>query len=477
MRFAGIDDLKAAVKGTLALTPQGVKVEDDGALRRDLIDELIYHAVFHPDESLRQLARWMIRGAAIATGAIPASIQGLYDAMGRGEASGFTVPAMNLRGMTYDTARAAFRAATRNQAGAVVFELARSEMGYTFQRPGEYAAAVCAAAVKEGWRWPVFIQGDHFQFTPKKWKADPAAERKAIEDLTKEAIAAGFFNIDIDSSTLVDLSFPTLREQQKVNFELCAEMTALIRRAQPRGMEVSVGGEIGEVGKKNSTPEEFEAFMTGYREHLARQDGGSLRGISKMSIQTGTSHGGVVGPDGKVVEVKLDFGALQAIGELARKKYGMSGAVQHGASTLPEELFHKFPDCATSEIHLATGFQNMMFDHPAWPKQLRERQAAWCRENCKDEAKAGETDEQFLYKTRKKTYGPFKQDMWDLPAQVKAPLFEALEHKFEFLMKQLRTAGSRPVVDRFVKPTAVLPPMPQGKGGHGKGELEEVEGE
>jgi fructose/tagatose bisphosphate aldolase len=468
-----LGDVKAALGGTITIAKDGVKVDNDAALRRDLIDNLIYTAVFSKDEAQKELARWVIRGAAIATGAVPASIQGLYDAMGRGEASGFTTPAINIRGMTYDSARAVFRAALRNGVGAVVFELARSEMGYTFQRPGEYATCVLAAAIKEGWKGPVFIQGDHFQFAVKKWKADPKAERKAIDDLTKEAIAAGFFNIDIDSSTLVDLSFPTLREQQKVNFELAAEMTALIRKVQPRGVEVSVGGEIGEVGKKNSTPEEFEAYMTGYKEHLAKQDGGSLRGISKMSIQTGTSHGGVPGPDGKVIEVKLDFGALQAIGDLARRKYGMSGAVQHGASTLPENLFHKFPDCSTSEIHLATGFQNMMFDHPKWPAALREKQNAWCKANCQDEAKAGETEEQFIYKTRKKTYGPFKQDMWDLGPEVKGPLFQDLENKFEFLMKQLKVTNTKAVVERFVKPVGVLPSLGGGQGG----QLEEVEGE
>jgi fructose/tagatose bisphosphate aldolase len=480
MLVGGIEDLKAALRGTITLTGSGegagVRVENEQTLRKDLIDKLIYNAVFHKDEAVRQLASWIIRGAAIQTGAVPSSIQGLYDAMGRGETPAFTTPAINVRGMTYDTARAAFRAAAQHKCGALVFELARSEMGYTFQRPGEYATCVLAAAIKEGWKAPVFIQGDHFQFAVKKWQSDPAGERKALEDLTREAIAAGFYNIDIDSSTLVDLSFPTLKEQQKVNYELCADMTALIRKLQPRGVEISVGGEIGEVGKKNSTPEEFSAYMDGYREHLAKQAGPGARGISKISIQTGTSHGGVPGPDGKVVEVKLDFGALSSIGQLARKKYGMSGAVQHGASTLPESLFHKFPDCETSEIHLATGFQNMMFDHPAWPQALRDEMNAWCKKNCQDEAKPGETEQQFLYKTRKKTYGPFKQKMWDLPQSVKDPLFRDLEHKFGFLIEQLKVTNTLPLVERHVKPVPVLPPLPSGKGPH-SGHLEQVEGE
>ena len=73
-----------------------------------------------------------------------------------------------------------------------------------------------------------------------------------MRDLALEAMAAGFFNIDIDSSTLVDLSKPTIAEQQALNTSICAELTAFIRKNQPKGIEVSVGGEIGEVGTKNS---------------------------------------------------------------------------------------------------------------------------------------------------------------------------------------------------------------------------------
>jgi hypothetical protein len=96
--------------------------------------------------------------------------------MGRGEVSGFTVPAINIRGLTYDTARAIFRSAIKNDSGAFIFEIAKSEIGYTEQRPAEYAACCIAAAIKEGYRGPVFIQGDHFQINAKNYAKDKAAE-------------------------------------------------------------------------------------------------------------------------------------------------------------------------------------------------------------------------------------------------------------------------------------------------------------
>src|SRR5262249_42574463 len=201
----------------------------------------------------------------LSLGILPASILPLYEARGRGEISGFTVPAINARILTYDTVRAALRAARRIEAGALIFEIARSEIGYTDQRPGEYAAVVLASAIREAWEGPIFLQGDHYQTNPRKMKEDRSKEVGAIEALIDEAIPAGFFQIDIGTSTLVDLSRPTLSEQQRENSEFCAHFTKFIRQRQPRSVPISIGGEIGEVGKENSTPEELRAFMDGYQ--------------------------------------------------------------------------------------------------------------------------------------------------------------------------------------------------------------------
>lgn len=415
------------------------------------IDELIHTAVFAPSENEKQAARQKIHDVARESGAIPASIQPFYEAIGRGEVQKrFTVPAHNIRTMTYDLCRALFRAAMKNKVGPFVFEIARSEIGYTEQRPGEYAACVLAAAVREGYRGPVFIQGDHFQASAKRWanESERKKEVAAIEALIDEAIGAEFYNIDIDTSTLVDLSFPTVDEQQRANYEWAAHFTRYIRQRQPKGVEISVGGEIGEVGKENTTPEEFRAYMNGYRRTL----GDGMKGISKVSIQTGSSHGGVVMADGSVAKVEIDFDRIREITRIARQEYRVSGAVQHGASTLPEEVFDRFPKSDTVEIHLATGFQNMVLDHPALPAGLRKEIAAWCGVHCADERKEKDTEEQFIYKARKKALGPFKRALCDLPESSKQAIVNDLEKKFAFLMEKLGVFGTRELVDRYVKP-------------------------
>src|SRR6476619_3226765 len=425
--------------GAVALAGVGVTVRDPARLRTAATDQLAWRAVFAGGDD-REAARWLLWELGQATGARPASINALYQARGRGEIGGFTVPAINVRAMAYDTARAIFRAARAGKAGAIILEIARSEIAYTEQRPAEYVSVLIAAALREGYSLPLFIQGDHCQVNHKKYQAEPAGEIGEVKKLIAEEVGAGFYNIDVDTSTLVDLSKETLEEQQRLNYEHAAEITAFIREQEPPGVTVSVGAEIGEVGMKNSTVEELHAFMQGYNRTLAGL--GNHAGISKISVQTGTSHGGVVLPDGSIADVKLDLQALAALSQVAREQYGLAGAVQHGASTLPSNAFGNFPRIETAEIHLATNFQNIVFDHPKLPTALRDRIRPWLEENAAGERKGGDTAEQFYYKARKKAIGPFKRDFWSLDEDVRSAIAADLERTFALMFEQLNVNGT-----------------------------------
>jgi fructose/tagatose bisphosphate aldolase len=454
MATHALDRLLESLAGTVAVQGDRVAVKNEKRLP-DRMNGLAYEAVFG-DAHSKAAARWLIWEIAQALGIRPASIYELYMARGDGRCGcQFTVPAINLRMITYDSARAVFRAARKLNVGALIFEVARSEIGYTDQRPAEYTSAVLAGAIKEGFRGPVFIQGDHFQAGAKKYAADPAGEVKAIRDLIVEAIAAGFYNIDIDTSTLVDLSKPTLEEQQRLNFELCADLTRFIREHEPKGVTVSVGGEIGEVGGKNSTPEDLHTFMRGYNDSK-----GNVTGISKISIQTGTSHGGVILPDGTLANVAIDFDVLKTLSEMARKEYGLGGCVQHGASTLPEAAFSKFVEAGACEVHLATAFQTLVMEHEATPEALRQEMYDWLRVNAANERKSTDTDAQFVYKTRKKAIGPFKHQFWTLPQEARDEVGASLEKQFAFLFEQLSVGGTTDPVAQFVHAPEVHQPVP-----------------
>jgi fructose/tagatose bisphosphate aldolase len=417
-----------------------VTVENESLLQ-EKIEGVVHTAVFS-EGLVRDTARWLLWELGQALGIYPSSIHELYMAVGQGKAPhSFTVPAMNVRAMNYNTSRAIFRAAQKYDAGAMIFEIARSEMGYTDQRPAEYVSSLLAAAIKEGFRGPLYIQGDHIQVSAKNYKADADKEVNAVKELINEAIGAGFYNIDIDTSTLVDLDFDTLDEQQNTNYALCARLTEYVRELEPAGITVSLGGEIGEVGGHNSTVPELHAFMQGYNREV-----GSTTGISKISVQTGTSHGGVVLPDGTLADVSVDFDTLEELSRVAREEYGLGGAVQHGASTLPPSAFGKFPEVGTVEIHLATNFQNITFNN--LPESVVDTAYNYVLSNLKGEWKDSQTEDQFIYSTRKKAIGQFKSQWWNLPEAAQEKIGRALQDEFEFLFDKLGIANTREFVNQ-----------------------------
>ena len=458
MLFNNKEEINQALQGIATQDNGNLVINNANKLRGDILDKLVLNAAINPSAEVKGLSRFIIKAAALELGIVNSSIQGLYEARGRGEIKGFTVPALNIRGLPYELCRAIFRTAIKTDAGAFIFELAKSEMNYTFQKPQELSAVILAAAIKEGYKGPVFIQGDHFQVNAKNYAQDKDKEIAGLKTLIQNGIAGGFYNIDIDTSTLVDLSKPNVVEQQRANFEVGVELTKYVRELEPTGITISVGGEIGEVGKENSNEKELRAYLDNFNELLEKEKAGAV-GISKISIQTGTSHGGVPLPDGTVADVNLDFDTLEILSRISRESYGLAGAVQHGASTLPQNLFHKFPELETAEIHLATDFQNMTYGSSLFPNDFKEEIYTHLRKKFAAEKKEGETDEQFIYKTRKKGFGEFKSEFWNLSKEIREGIGKELESKTDFLFDKLAVKNTRADVVKAVNQTPVYPDL------------------
>src|SRR5829696_6001076 len=109
--FTSLDDMLGALDGIVRIDASGgpaqagVEILDAARFRDGLIDRLIATAVFAEGPE-RDAARWLIRVSAPVLGAWPASIHPLYMAAGRGEYANRTAPAINVRGLAYDTMRA-----------------------------------------------------------------------------------------------------------------------------------------------------------------------------------------------------------------------------------------------------------------------------------------------------------------------------------------------------------------------------------
>jgi fructose/tagatose bisphosphate aldolase len=420
------------------------KIKDIVYFKKNILPNLVDTIILSESKSLKNFCYQLAYNCGMSLGIYPASIQALYKACGKKKVGGFCVPAINLRTLTFELAQIIFDIAKKIKSNLFIFEIAESEIGYTWQSPQEYSALITLAAIKQGYRGPLFFQGDHFQIKASEYNKNSKQHIKNLKKLIKQSIDAGFYNIDIDSSTLVDLSKKDLDAQQKLNYQTCAYFTKYLRKIQPKGIDISIGGEIGEVGGANSKPKELDAFMQGYLKEIGPQEG-----ISKISVQTGTKHGGVVLPDGSIAKVKIDLATLNKLSKLAKDKYQLAGAVQHGASTLPNEAFSHFPKQGCIEVHLATQFQNIIYDY--MPLPLKEKIYAWLDKNCYKEKQKDWTDDQFIYRLRKKALGPFKKEIYQLSTELKNKIKAILSQEFSFLFKELNLENKRKIVSKYIR--------------------------
>lgn len=466
MKFSSIENIKKSLKGAVEIiSEREIEIINEKKLRNGLIDSLVFESIFNPDKEIVNLCRRLIKNIAIKQGILLGSIYEFYKKKAKDNRK-VTIPAINVRGMTYNTARAIFEAARQDKVNCLILEIAKSEIDYTDQRPAEYTISILAAAIKEGYKGPLFLQGDHFQINASKYKEDPAKERESIKGLIREAIEAGFYQIDLDMSTLVDWLQPDYDAQQKTNYKETALLTAYVRdlerefRLNNLGIIINLGGEIGEIGKgiqgRNSITEDLRAFMQGYLKELSilsKERGYQLEGITKIAVQSGTQHGGIRDEKGNLIKgIKVSFNTLAELGKIAREEYGLAGVVQHGASTLnpccfvlftgqpspkgfeiSEELLNEensklLSENPVAEVHLATAYQDTILDHAVFPKELAERIKKWVLE--KYPPKDGEDREKAYISNRKNAWGYFKFELWNLPLQIQDGLRKTLVKQF-----------------------------------------------
>lgn len=376
-------------------------------------------------------------------GLYPASIAPIYRALGRGELPPMTIPAFNVRGLTYPLARAIWRAAMQSHCGPIIFELAPSESTGCDQTFEEYAALVIAAAFKEGYQGPVFLQGDHFSL-------DSADDLKWLEDLALQVIESGFYQIDIDGSHLFNQKAENLTDFHTPNAEITGKLIKSIRDMQPRDVHITLGGEVGEIGGRNTSVDDLIAFQVVLQKHLSD----TTPGLDKISAQTGTTHSGIVLPDGTTGRMSVDFDLISDLSRQARLS-GWSGLVQHGASTLQFEDLARLPQAGVIEVHLATQIQNILFDHPAFPLDLREQMK---RELVKSTRSAeGDhldtsdalSDAQRFYQARWAAWGIYKAQLWQLPSEVISQVSDSLADWATQIFRSLKVAQRSQVLKNY----------------------------
>jgi fructose/tagatose bisphosphate aldolase len=298
------------------------------------------------------------------------------------------------------------------------------------------------AAAREGVRGPVFLQADHVTVDAD----DPASVAQARAHL-HDALDAGFAQLDVDAAALATHAADPAARQAR-NAAVTAELAAWVRARRP---DAVIGGEVGEIGGADTHPDDLRAFLTAF----ARNPRGAQLG--KVSVQTGTPHGGVVHADGRSGVMRVDHALAAQLATIARREFGLPGVVQHGASTLTPEQWRSLPAAGVIEVHLATGIQNVILDHPALPAALTDAmQAALVgpvmhAERGSDTAEAL-TRAQVYRHNRWRAWGTFKRELWSLPEAVWTPIDAALEAWFATTFTALGVAGRAEELARIPAP-------------------------
>ena len=439
-------------------TATGCVIDDEAAFRDTAIRDLAWTAAFSTDEATTAAAQWLVWEASQELGAQSASIQDLYAARGRGEVSGFTVPAINLRAQTFDMARTVYEAAKGADVGAVILELARSEQTYTFQRPIDYATAVAGRRDRRRLARPGLHPGRPLPVQRQEVRGRPGGDdRGDPARLPPGGRRRATATSTSTRSTLVDLSKPTADEQQRENYARAAELTALIRtleadgvtdqrrRRDRRGRHAELDGRgAARLPRRLSAASSTRARRARRDQQGQRPDRDEPRRRAAPRRRRRRGQARLRGP------------------ARARRDRPPATASPAPSSTAPRPCP---TSCSTASRRSRRprstsrpGFQNALYEHPAFPESLHREIEAWCYANAADERKAGQTDQQFVYTTRKKAIGPFKRQLWDLA--TKDEILAAQRRKIAFLFTELGVNGSREMVAAYIRPVELHRPMP-----------------
>ncbi|MFH0739547.1 MAG: class II fructose-bisphosphate aldolase [bacterium] len=382
--------------------------------------KLIEKYIFGPEKNRAKIYN-KVKNKALKRGVFLASIAHLYKEIAKGNVTDFSVPAFNVRTLTFDTAYSIFKAAKKAKAGAFILEIASSEMDYTKQSPEEFALCVLGGAIKAKYKGLVFLQGDHFYL-----KDTTEQSISNLQNLILLSLKAGFYNLDIDCSAL------SLEE----NIKQTNDFIEFIKKNQPQGVQVAIGGEVSSIGGEETTQIQLEDFLK------------KVYGLTKVSCQTGTRHGGKVLPSGLVEAVNINFENIKKFGEIA-KHYGLAGVVGHGASTLRENQFVELKKAGILEVHLSTLFMDTVFDSRYFPKDLKDRMYSWVEQNFAKEKQEIENSLQFIRIFRKKSLGTFKKQIWQMPEKNIKGIRQELEEKFLFFFKIFGVSNTQELVRKI----------------------------
>ncbi len=451
MIFSTAEQAKQTLEGVVSVQGNAVQISDANRLRRQVIDDLIENALFHPSEQLRYLCHWLIRRIAAAEVIYPASAGSMHDRFRRELMGRAAVPVFGMRVLTYDSARACFQAARERSAVAFMFELSDGAMGYPAPNPTAFASSVLAAAVKEHYQGPVFLSAGWIRADEEAWRRDRDGEISRLRTEAQSAAEAGFFNFHFSAASLIATEKPTHAEQQRRNYRTCGELSNFVREIDPPGITSSVSGELGQLPDGTEAVPMMRAFLNGYLGEFTRR-GSTLP--SHVALSANVVEGVEPGPP---LDVVTD------LAEIGQREYDVGLAVRDLPRDYPENHYEALIRAGATTLQLAPHVDDWVFDDEAFPTALKEDIYRWADGQAPGLRRPGEGDQPFLYRARRAALDAFATRLWEMPEVTRKALREAQTLRFHDLFDRFGVRNSAGMVrDAAELKDSSLPPPTSG---------------
>lgn len=340
--------------------------------------------------------------------------------------------------------------AAKEMDAAIIFEIAKSEVGYTDQAPEEYISVVKSLAKEIDFNTPYCIHGDHITISENT----PDAIRSA-EDLIKKEVEAGFTSFAIDASHNFNIEAETTREQLADNIEITTRIAKLIKRLmvekgktrEDYGLEV----EVGEIGKID--PETGEQELTTVDEAVTFIKALNENGVypDLIAINNGTVHGNVYDAEGNIVPLLGIDGLRTREVANAIASIGVQIA-QHGITGTPLELMRKLIDAGIVKGNVGTNWQNIALDN--MPSDLVKKMEDWTMENYAVKVRAKKpsiSDKEIIGQNIKYGIRVFKKEIANIDDEYKQKIHDVSKKSAIEFIEAFNGRESGQIVRDYIK--------------------------
>lgn len=438
-KFSMMSELSDTIKGCLQVQNGQVSFLDQGKATGTLTDRLVYNSVFHPDTQIKATSRWLIKAMARASQIFPASISGIFEFSKHQGARNLTLPVFQITAFSYTMARSIFRAARENNACAFIFEIDSNQIFHGNQTSGEFSTIVSAAAIREKYKGPIFIQGDYISFHGEDYQQNPTQEKSRLKNLINEAIKSGLYNLWMDSSEDIPPRGVGGEKNQNSKAPLFAELTDSVRILEPKGIDISLGCQINPFQESGFKKKDIREFMEQYQAKLQSLNPGA-KGISKLGFSP-ERNSLATQPIGAPYEPEpLDPNTLIGLSKFANEEYGLMGRINLKPSDSSQNNLKRFSKIGNAEIHVPLEYHTLMINHHDFPSEFKDE----LNFNFPNPLEEEKTQSPLSHKP----FRVFKEKLWTLPEPLQQDISKDLETQVSSLLKALQIDHTQEMVFR-----------------------------